>query len=156
MVPNSGRYATLSSVPLLEAALREVFVLRGPGGECSSAGPRTWREGDRAPARTSRIDDLARVAPKRGYPRRHLHLPGDHGAVACGPSSSPSKALEAGHERETAAVCAGASGGHDRDSGRKAGRRADGRLEGASARSPEAPALGPGVEPGTDRPPSPP
>src|SRR5690606_31457799 len=102
MVPNSGRSATLSSVTLLEATLRAVFVVRGPGGDRAPACPGTWREGDRRPARTGCIDDFARVAPQRGYPRRHLHLPGDHGAVACGPSRPPSEAREAGHERETA------------------------------------------------------
>ena len=99
VVPEVRRHATNSSVGLGAAAVGALSVVCGAGGDraVASSGPRHARH--RPAPRPSAVDNLAGAAAQRGDARRWPGVPGDNGAMACGPLGSATKGFEACNER---------------------------------------------------------
>ncbi len=152
MVPKGGRYATIPSRAILQAALRTVSVLRGPGNDRPPTRRGTWRAGDRTPTFSGSIDDLPRATPQRGHARWRSRVPRHERTVARRSCRPPPEAGEAGGQSRVAALRAGPPRRRDCRPGRGRGGRTGRALEWAPARAPAASALGPGVEPGADCP----
>src|SRR3954451_3485679 len=72
LVPGGGRHATVTSLAVVEAAVRAPSVVRGAGGDRDLSGSRAWRARDRSPAGASAVHDLPRAAPQRWLPRSLL------------------------------------------------------------------------------------
>src|SRR3954462_342141 len=154
LVPEGGRHATIASRAGGEAAVRALSVVCRAGGNRDLARATARGARDRPPARARAVHDLPRAAPQRRHAQRRFGVPGHDRAMACRPIRPPSQTSQAGDQRAAAALRAGpARRSHhrpERGSGARAGRAVDG----PPARASTGPAVGPSVEPGTDRPPS--
>ena len=97
---------------------------------------------------------FSRTPAQCGTPPRRSGIPSDDGSMARGSIRPTPKAGEVGGQPDPAGLCARQACRYDRHSGRDAYRRPEGCVEGASGRASAEPALGNGVEPGTDFSPS--
>src|SRR3954452_16646155 len=82
LVPGGGRHATVTSLAVVEAAVRAPSVVCGAGGDRDLAGSRAWRAGDRSPAGAGAVHDLPRAAPQRCHAWRRPGIQGHDRAMA--------------------------------------------------------------------------
>ena len=153
VVPEGGRHATITSRAGGEAAVRALSVVCRAGGDRDLARATAWGARDRPPARARAVHDLPRAAPQRRHAQRRSGVPGHDRAMACRPLRPPSEVGQAGDQRAAAAVRAGPARRCHHRPERRGGARARRAVEGPPAWATAGPALGHGVEPGTDRPP---
>src|SRR3954452_3553560 len=82
LVPGGGRHATVTSLAVVEAAVRAPSVVCGAGGDRDLAGSRAWRARDRSPAGAGAVHDLPRAAPQRCRAWRRPGIQGHDRAMA--------------------------------------------------------------------------
>ena len=129
--PLLGRYLSF-------AEREEIAILRAPGSGCA---------GDRAGGESFTVDDLRGAAPKRDDSRRQLGLSSVDGTVAFRQAREASEGCEAGRQRATAQLCAGASRWRCGAPRREKPAGASGSMDRASSRAAQGSAVGEGVEP---------
>src|SRR3954470_11760499 len=153
LVPEGGRHATIPSRAVGEAAVRALSVVCRARGDRDLARAKARGARDRPPAGASAVHDLARAAPQRRHARRWSGVPGHNRAMARRPIRLPSEVGQAGDQRAAAALRAGPALRSYHRPERGSGARARRAVEGPPAWAAAGPALGHGLEPGTDRPP---
>src|SRR3954469_10687726 len=153
LVPEGGRHATITSRAGGEAAVRALSVVCRAGGDRDLARATAWSARDRPPAQARAVHDLARAAPQRRHAQRRSGVPSHDRAMARCPLRPPSEVGQASDQRAAAAVRAGPARRYGRGPERRGGARARRAVEGSPAWATAGPALGHGLEPGTDRPP---
>jgi len=134
--PPSGRHLSF-------ADREEIAIWRAQG----HGGREIARRLKRAPSTISR--ELRRNAATRSG----SGVPGHNRSMARRPIRQPSQAGQAGEQRSAAALCAGPTSGSGRRPERRGRSRTGRDVEGSPTRASAGPAVGHGVEPGTDRPP---
>ena len=110
MVPKGRRHAPSDVQIFGEAALRAIPVAAGARGDCASPGPGPFHAGDRAPARSIRLDDLPGVAAQRSHPQRWAGVSRDDRPMACRAIGPAPEADEACPQRDLAHLCRGEIG----------------------------------------------
>src|SRR3954452_16559007 len=153
LVPEGGRHATIPSRAGGEAAVRALSVVCRARGDRDLARATARGARDRPPAQARAVHDLARAAPQRRHAQRRSGVPGHDRAMARRSIRPPSEVGQAGDQRTAAALRAGPARRSYHRPERGGGARARRAVEGPPAWAAAGPALGHGLEPGTDRPP---